>query len=323
VVSSLTFFLLGDKRLISAILGGFPAQKTITFFDRPGNHHPIRLLEFFDAGSFSDFWVSGLARFSALSVKNLSQKTRKLFDKDGERHTTWFLDVFGAGSFSDFGLRGRPALEFYNDSGRWTMAKRGTGKRHLLEKRLVTYSVAAGAALAVAGPADANVIYSGAKNITVGTGNSPVNVDINGDVVNDFNFSYYLSSWTSSSLFFESKGIWLAGSQTGNSAIGGNAHVVSFFTFAPYRLPQGDDVSAGMAGAWTSSAGILNGIKYIGGFPSSTAAVSGASQIAMGAGITGPMGNFIGNWGFIGVRFQVTVHGCRASSSSSIVFGPD
>ncbi len=186
------------------------------------------------------------------------------------------------------------------------MAKRGAGKRHLLEKRLVTYSVAAGAALAVAGPADANVIYSGAKNITVDTVNPLVNVDINGDAVNDFKFSYYLTSWISSSLFNESKGIWIAGAQTGNSAIGGNAHVVSFFTFAPYRLPQGDDVSSGMAGTWTSSYGVLNGIKYIGGFPNGTANVSGASQIALGAGITVPMGSFTGNRGFIGVRFQIS-----------------
>lgn len=143
------------------------------------------------------------------------------------------------------------------------MAKRPRNKKIGLDKRLLAYSAAAGAALSVTASADANVICSAPKNLPVNISNSPVNIDINGDGTNDFVFSYIQNTTYRSYFTFESKGVWIRGAQTSNSALGGLVPVYTFLAaFAPYRLKQGTDISQGTSATWNSGYGILNGFKY-------------------------------------------------------------
>lgn len=61
----------------------------------------------------------------------------------------------------------------------------GTGK-HRADAKLLAYAAAAGAALAVAAPADATIIYT-SKDVTL-TGSNFAGVDIDGNAVNEFRF---------------------------------------------------------------------------------------------------------------------------------------
>lgn len=66
--------------------------------------------------------------------------------------------------------------------------KRGEARNKRLGKRLISYSMAAGATLALAQPASAGVVYSGPKNLPVSMGET-VYVDLNGDSSNDVMFT--------------------------------------------------------------------------------------------------------------------------------------
>jgi hypothetical protein len=69
-------------------------------------------------------------------------------------------------------------------------AQAANSKALTLEKRLLTYSVAAGAALALSQPAEATIHYSGIKNLAVNLENQNVPVDLDGDHVDDFVFKF-------------------------------------------------------------------------------------------------------------------------------------
>ena len=59
-----------------------------------------------------------------------------------------------------------------------------------LQKRLSAYSALAAGVLAVVPSAEAAIQYSGAQNLTVNSSTTPVFVDMNGDMTNDFEFSH-------------------------------------------------------------------------------------------------------------------------------------
>ena len=70
-----------------------------------------------------------------------------------------------------------------------------TGKSGKLQKRLSAYSALAAGVLAVVPSAEAAIQYSGAQNLTVNSSTTPVFVDMNGDMTNDFEFSHTDLVW--------------------------------------------------------------------------------------------------------------------------------
>ncbi len=144
----------------------------------------------------------------------------------------------------------------------------------LWKKRLLTYSAAAGAALTMAGPADAAVRYSGTKYIQVNNTNPVQYIDINGDGIIDFAFSNL--NFTTYPYFFI-QGVFMFGGTTGNSILG---------ALEPYRLSGGEIISSGAPGSWYSF-GVPNMVLDYG---------------------TGPydIGNFISRAGYMGVRFYIS-----------------
>ena len=70
------------------------------------------------------------------------------------------------------------------------MAKKGF--KGSLEKQLKVYSAAAAGVLALAPSANAAIHYSGLQNLSVGSTNTPRNIDLNGDTITDFRFRYTL-----------------------------------------------------------------------------------------------------------------------------------
>ena len=67
------------------------------------------------------------------------------------------------------------------------------GKGGKLQKRLSAYSALAAGVLAVVPSAEAAIQYSGAQNLTVNSSTTPVSVDMNGDMTNDFEFTHTTS----------------------------------------------------------------------------------------------------------------------------------
>jgi hypothetical protein len=68
-----------------------------------------------------------------------------------------------------------------------------------LKKKLISYSSLAAGALAMAGQAEAAVVYSGPKNIVVDASNPIVTIDLDSNTVPDFaifNRSYYINTTT-------------------------------------------------------------------------------------------------------------------------------
>ncbi len=63
-----------------------------------------------------------------------------------------------------------------------------SNKKHQFIKKLLKYSAAAGAAIAVAHPIGAEIQYSGDKNLTVDNDNTPFYIDMDGDGNDDFSF---------------------------------------------------------------------------------------------------------------------------------------
>ncbi len=155
---------------------------------------------------------------------------------------------------------------------------RKTRKRN---KRFAGYSLAAGAALAVAGPANAAVVYSGVRNLPVNDCHSPC-INLDGDGVDDFCFTaanYTYSTYYYSNVIFGIGYVAINGVTSGNSFIGS-----SFYN--PYRLAHGKMISAEAEGTWTSY-GYLNGLFCVNDLLSS------------------PIGNFFGKKGYIGVKFLI------------------
>jgi len=171
--------------------------------------------------------------------------------------------------------------------------KRSSGKVKR-RRHPAAYATAAGAAMAVAGPAQAAVHWSGPKDMVVDPESNLIPVDLNGDGDVDFQFSYWsfnpcaaqpMDSLEGVSVGKYSRWIGLYGYVTGNSAVG------ETFRY-PYRLSQGDLISSGI-GVW-NPAGILA--------LSRNSTWNGYG--ALGSGYF-TAGNFVNQKGFIGVRFQV------------------
>jgi hypothetical protein len=172
------------------------------------------------------------------------------------------------------------------------MAKKQSTPKHRNLNHAATYATAAGAAMAVAAPAQAAIHWSGPKDLVVNRDHTPMDVDLNGDGIADFSFVHYGTVYTkytgtASTYFVTNQLLGLMGN-SGNSAVGSTHYPV------PYRLQQGDLVSPGMAGEWTYygylAAGVFVGIHTAG---TSTYATSYRA------------GNFIDQEGFVGVRFQI------------------
>jgi hypothetical protein len=144
--------------------------------------------------------------------------------------------------------------------------KRGKARNMRFGKRLISYSMAAGATLALAQPAGADVVYSGPKNLPVSMGET-VYVDLNGDSSNDVMFTAK-SSVPSHYVKMDPL--------CANSAL--KLAPPSYFR----RLSGGYPIGEGAA-FWESMQGFL--------------------QLQLSGGSTA--GNFIDKTGYIGVRVKV------------------
>lgn len=154
------------------------------------------------------------------------------------------------------------------------MAKR---KKKTFDKQLKAYTAAAaGALIVVPAAAQAAVHYSGPQNIGIDSGNPNYLLDMNSDLKDDFSFSFYsYSTFSSYSIVI-------------NSVASGRGHIDEAVNFNPANLPANYSIRPGLTAAnyywdtgWDTLAGTL-----------STA------------------GNFVGQRGYIGVRFN-TAAGTR------------
>ena len=130
----------------------------------------------------------------------------------------------------------------------------------------MAYSVAAGAVLTLTPQAQAAIVYSGLKNWTVDSGNTPVLVDLNGDANDDVRI-YYTTS---------------AGSWHSLKAFGTNGASLLYTNSSFKKLISGSIISS-LKTVWTTSDYYLN------------ATSTGAATI----------GYFINSTGFIGVKFTI------------------
>lgn len=140
-----------------------------------------------------------------------------------------------------------------------------------LKRKLKAYAAATAGALAIAPQAEAAIHYSGPQNIVVDAGNPSQLVDLNGNTVPDFAFSFGSYTYW--------RGHVIYGYYTGNSIID---------TIGPYgylyavNLPANYNIKGTLAtGRYWGSYGYLDSIWY-----------------------GNPYGNFIGQRGYIGVRFK-------------------
>ena len=139
-----------------------------------------------------------------------------------------------------------------------------------LRKQLTAYSVAAGAALALANPADAALIYSGIVNHTLNVGSGPYSIDLDGDSTNDFAFSA-LGTASSGAVSVYGTGV------------GAYVRLQSTAATLVKNFPNSNSVNLGNPASW----GYLHfATTFYWGFP-------------MGGG------PFDGSHGFIGIQFDI------------------
>jgi hypothetical protein len=132
------------------------------------------------------------------------------------------------------------------------------------DRAVLSYTITAGAVLAASATANAQLIYSGPKNLDVGVGFSvtDLSVDLDGNAVNDFRFWFNYP-------------FWLNLDPQGTNA----AHVVHYGQ--PARLAQGATIGPALSPWHRNSAMTLN--------------------TAWGG--TGALGYFNNQRGYIGVKF--------------------
>jgi len=220
------------------------------------------------------------------------------------------------------------------------MARKGSSRKANRMRHSAAYATAAGAAMAVAGPAQAAVHWSGPKDIVVNRDNPVVILDLNGDGISDFGFGYAYgplygsvdTQTTYDAKYFTlrwqadayARGIGLLGYQTGNSAVGnwfywpgfgyvlyGSLYGALYGAMVPYRLGQDDPISSGMPGYWDNGglvAGLGSGDFYFylrfGSFYTYDGSYF-ATTFSVNLSGTHSAGNFMNEKGFIGVRFQI------------------
>ena len=205
-----------------------------------------------------------------------------------------------------------------------------------LKKQLLSYSIAAGAALIGASHAGAGVVYSGPQNILVNSGNPSVGVDFDGGGAEaSIKFAGWNQPWTFQTVI------------GGSSTTGGHSTFITtgqglygtpygFSTWIPGTHIPGQPVTssgsalnnalridpnagasvattAGLAYAanfgksqFVGPAGVDGTAYWADGVKVLASVSSSWSQTGYGGGwaSTWPYGNFVGEKGFIGVRFD-------------------
>ncbi|MDA8434119.1 MAG: hypothetical protein M0Z60_14325 [Nitrospiraceae bacterium] len=148
-------------------------------------------------------------------------------------------------------------------------------KKDKLDKRLMAYAAAAAGVLAIAPAAEAAIQCSGPQNLPVNSGTTPVGVDLNGDGVTDFLFTYYTGAGVSS---------WLGINTSTAGGLGGTAFIGNTGgNFDAANLPAGYVVRNAIAAPYSWYAG---------------------SEPLAGSYTTAGSFNYSGAQGYIGVRFQ-------------------
>lgn len=159
-------------------------------------------------------------------------------------------------------------------------------RRNKLNAKLLAYSVMAGGTLVMAQPADAAIVYSGIGNWTVDSGNTPRNIDLNGDTTIDFKISYTHYTFTTTGTWKRYAIQFSNIASTGASVLApGNGGFVA-------KKLENSAISAGLS-SWKYGTGgrRLNEKFVTGTAPSSTYT----------------RGNFVGGGpGYIGVRFNIS-----------------
>jgi len=192
-----------------------------------------------------------------------------------------------------------------------------------LKKQLLSYSIAAGAALIGAQSAAADVVYSGPQNILVNSGNPSVGVDFDGGGP-ELSINFQGGSWSTGST-------WTTSGTSGfttHTPASSTAWVTTSSWQTTYTYSWGGKsnglrvgtnaaASVALSGGTTSVAKFSNS-EFVG--PSGAAGTaywatggrrlasvySSWSQTGYGGGWSwsGSYGNFLGAKGFIGVRFD-------------------
>jgi len=141
-------------------------------------------------------------------------------------------------------------------------------ERRTIDRALASYTIAAGAVLASSAAANAGIVYSGAKNISVGSvGFADYSVDLDGNGSNDFRFWLYNPSMGGPYLYL--------------SCPSANAVAFPQGSFnAPARLDKGATIGSGTNLGWV---------------------VQSNMKLNSGAGF---LGNFNNESGYIGVQFS-------------------
>jgi len=149
--------------------------------------------------------------------------------------------------------------------------ERMMGKGGKLQKRLSAYSALAAGVLAVVPSAEAAIQYSGTQNLSVNSSTTPVVVDMNGDMSNDFQFSY-LSN------------LYGVGSGLGMSALGNAGAIL--------RSSSGHSDWANLSANYSIRSNINSALSWSNGFEPL-------------AGVSSTFGSFNsnGSQGYLGVRF--------------------
>lgn len=142
-------------------------------------------------------------------------------------------------------------------------------KKKELKKKIMCYSSIAAGALAIAGQAEAAVVYSGLQNIVHNTPNTTRWIDLNNDGINDFGFR---NIWYYDGFFLVRYGY--------------NLHIDSDLHEDPARLPAGYLIQPNLLNPQTFN---WNGENY-----DTLGTVHNYNS----------MGVFRGQTGYIGVRFQ-------------------
>jgi len=161
-------------------------------------------------------------------------------------------------------------------------------KNNTTESKIKRYSVLAGGLTAIAGAANAQIVYTDINPDTLITGNGAFyNLDVDNNGVIDFTFYTIASSITyssgSSSTFIDFSGAYMSPAASGNSMMN--------FSYGPMNVPAGSAI--GSSGSFTSSGGwvgLVADISYVSSSSTSSYSVS--------------VGNFLDTDGFVGLKFQ-------------------
>jgi hypothetical protein len=184
-----------------------------------------------------------------------------------------------------------------------------------LVRRLSVYAASAGALALIDSPIQGQIIHSGIKNIELSSSADSAEVDINGDLANDFAFRFYIASNSGASgsnqIRFEMRAAMIMNLKTGtykNSWLTVLSTLYSSTSSGTvtyiYQLPVVNGMEEGM----TINSGLTNWAN------ASSASFSGNIGAAYTQSFHGPLvdttntdknGKFIGLTRFAGIRFYI------------------